>query len=440
MDRKQLRQNLKNLLETNVLSLNDLSDLLQGIRYAQGVLTVPSGYVYNETTKVALQLILGEKYINKLLSTTYEITPYEKQELTVVARTIDAYIKNELTKGILPQIVQRRRRKKRLLLMPLFRELSPTEQNKLLALLNVYREDVEDFGKNVIRLRDLISRVRRKIRTERGIEILTPKDLQDIEDITWDVKQTIKQRRKTFVNETIPDQIEKCDFNVEIFRQLYSSVSNSLCALTTCNQRATLKLPPNTHLGDSVYCSQEHAKQHWDSIEASTLKSSFKKWKGRKSKMQQLWIEHVDYTHNVIVAIARNLPKSDLNAYLGRLMKNQTEIAKLMKSNQLEIILKEHITIAGQILISISKGDGQSEDYIRNWRMNGEELADKLYSITDFHLTREALGDAINTHLDQTLSEATYIFNGNMEMGIEKYDEARQHMIHVAKLLYKHSI
>ena len=189
------------------------------------------------------------------------------------------------------------------------------------------------------------------------------------------------------------------------------------------------------HCDDVMYCGDSCAKDHWDTghkyvkghIERSNVHLQL--------TLQRLWIEHVDYTHNVIVAIARDL-SFDLKPYVARLLKNQKELADVIGGGDepLHQLLSEHITVAGDILTAIRKG-ADALDLIASWRRNGNQIADRLNELTGPGLTRHVLRTAFKTHLDQTLKEATLVFQNDMTQAIKVYDKARQHMINVAALL-----
>lgn len=74
-----------------------------------------------------------------------------------------------------------------------------------------------------------------------------------------------------------------------------------------------------------------------------------------KSLMQELWIEHTWWTRSYIVSNLAGL--EDQTNVLGRLMKNQEDIGNAIKpyygdqaGNKLTGLLKEHISIAGNII------------------------------------------------------------------------------------------
>jgi len=155
--------------------------------------------------------------------------------------------------------------------------------------------------------------------------------------------------------------------------------------------------------------------------------------------LRQLMIEHVDYTHNVIVAIARNLSKEDTNAYIARLLKNQEDIGNAVggrSSKKFIKLLKEHITQAGDILFAV-RDEKNITELTRKWFVNARQISKHLNTIGNKKFSFEEINQAFDTHLNQTLKEATAIFEGNMDKGIEWYDKARNHMLTIATVIFQ---
>jgi hypothetical protein len=85
--------------------------------------------------------------------------------------------------------------------------------------------------------------------------------------------------------------------------------------------------------------------------------------------MRKLWEDHITWTRNVIISFEVNEPDPsvvlpDLNAALGRLLRNQADIGNAIKpyygdsaGNQLTELLREHILIAGEILQAVKTGN-----------------------------------------------------------------------------------
>jgi len=92
--------------------------------------------------------------------------------------------------------------------------------------------------------------------------------------------------------------------------------------------------------------------------------------------MRALWAEHVFWTHEYVTAFAAGLPESQEVA--NRLLKNQEDIGNAIKpyygeeaGNELTTLLKEHITIAVDLLNAGKAGNEEAMDDAENrWKEN----------------------------------------------------------------------
>jgi hypothetical protein len=150
----------------------------------------------------------------------------------------------------------------------------------------------------------------------------------------------------------------------------------------------------------------------------------------------------VDYTHTVIVAIARNLD-NDLNAYVQRLLFNQVHLGRfigsLVKDANFGVaatkLLTEHIVIAKDIVDLANGGQDYSEASER-WNENGRQIAAALASKAKWTALLEIdVAADFQKHLNQTLSEAVAILSGDTSKAIVWLDAARRHMHLVGRKL-----
>lgn len=203
------------------------------------------------------------------------------------------------------------------------------------------------------------------------------------------------------------------------------------CDAGTCAQEAAFKCGhcPSGG-GGALYCSKVCAESDWEAHIGGRAGS-------HPNLLQQLWIEHVDYTHMVIVATFRPGLEKDAEHYVNRLIENQRHLADALRGGpELLRLLREHITVAASLLDAFKRGSKADADRITaDWRANGTQLADRLDALTGDALSNRALRAAIATHLDQTIAEAAFMLGGNAKDGIRALDEARDHMVAVAGLL-----
>ena len=152
------------------------------------------------------------------------------------------------------------------------------------------------------------------------------------------------------------------------------------------------------------------------------------------NKMRKLWNDHTLWTRNYIISAAHDLP--DINDVLDRLLQNQDDIGMLFgkfygKQIGLEIanVLKEHIQGAGNIIDSVKKGNtNETPGFLESWYENAQMIADYLYNLNTEHWDNEILREAMNKHLDDTLSEATHRLNKEYYLDIHDYEYIVNHI------------
>lgn len=122
---------------------------------------------------------------------------------------------------------------------------------------------------------------------------------------------------------------------------------------------------------------------------------------------QRLWMDHIVWTRSVLVAILEEEPA--LSAYVARLLENAdamaAELAPVLGPDaaaELRILLRAHLTIAGDLVGALHHGDSHVGMMEAAWRRNGS-------AIVDFLEERGPVGPlrALWTeHLNDTLREA----------------------------------
>lgn len=145
-------------------------------------------------------------------------------------------------------------------------------------------------------------------------------------------------------------------------------------------------------------------------------------------EMRDLWAHHVIWTREYIVAFAAGLAETQDTA--NRLLKNQEDIGNAFKpyygedtGNRLTSLLKEHITIATE-LIQAAKDDDQEKlgDADRRWKENAQQIAAMLSEMNPNWDTEE-LNNMLNEHLSLTTQEATAQLDGRGRDSIETFDK-----------------
>ena len=158
-------------------------------------------------------------------------------------------------------------------------------------------------------------------------------------------------------------------------------------------------------------------------------------------QMRKLWEDHVTWTRLAIVTFADGSAGFDATA--ARLLQNQTDIGDAIKpfygeaaGNQLTALLRDHITIAVELLQAAKAGDTSAfEDAKTRWYANANDIADFLAAANPRSWPRAEMRAAMKTHLDQTLAEAAHELGGDYAASVADYEEIHLHILDMADLL-----
>lgn len=159
-----------------------------------------------------------------------------------------------------------------------------------------------------------------------------------------------------------------------------------------------------------------------------------------KQDMRKLWTDHVVWTRDYIVAAVGDQPNAQAAA--NRLMKNQEDIGNAVgkiygapAGQQLTTLLKEHISIAVDLIKAAKTGDkdGQQKADAR-WQQNGVAIADFL-SKANPHWPRATLVDLMKVHLSTTTNEVVARLNKNWEEDVRAFDEVYRHILMMSDAL-----
>lgn len=159
-----------------------------------------------------------------------------------------------------------------------------------------------------------------------------------------------------------------------------------------------------------------------------------------KQDMRKLWTDHVVWTRDYIIAAVGDQPSA--NAAATRLMKNQEDIGHAVAifygaaaGQQLTTLLKEHITIAVDLIKAAKAGDkaGQQQADGR-WQQNAIQIAEFL-SKANPHWPKDVLTDLMKKHLSTTTTEVVARLTKDWEADVRAFDEVYAHALHMADAL-----
>ena len=158
-------------------------------------------------------------------------------------------------------------------------------------------------------------------------------------------------------------------------------------------------------------------------------------------QMRKLWEDHITWTRLAIVTFADG--SAGFNATAARLLRNQKDIGDAIKpfygkraGNRLTALLRDHITIAVEVLQAAKAGDTEAFDEANaRWYANGNDVADAISSLDPTSWPRAAVREMMRTHLDQTLAEASAELTGDYVASVRAYDAVHRHILMMADTL-----
>jgi hypothetical protein len=159
-----------------------------------------------------------------------------------------------------------------------------------------------------------------------------------------------------------------------------------------------------------------------------------------KQDMRKLWTDHVVWTRDYIIAALNDQP--DTKAAATRLLKNQEDIGNAVATfygaaagQQLTTLLKEHITIAVDLIKAAKAGDkaGQQQADSR-WQQNAAQIAEFL-SKANPHWPKDALASLMTRHLSTTTAEVVARLNKDWDADVRAFDEVYEHILQMADAL-----
>ena len=159
-----------------------------------------------------------------------------------------------------------------------------------------------------------------------------------------------------------------------------------------------------------------------------------------RQDMRKLWEDHVTWTRLAVISLTTGSP--DTEATVGRLLQNQDDIGDAIApfygeeaGNQLATLLREHITIAAD-LIAAAKAGNQPEVARQQarWEANADEIARFLNSANPRWKLDETRSMLLE-HLQLTTSEVVARLQSDWAADVAAYDEIHRQALHMADML-----
>ena len=224
---------------------------------------------------------------------------------------------------------------------------------------------------------------------------------------------------------------------------LSTALATGLSTTTSATQQAKAaaddKTTETNNDGPSVASSSGHNSDKISHVPSFATDNNLNQTEVTELRiaLHDLWVEHVVWTRQYIVAAAADSPDTPFAA--ERLLRNQEEIGDAIKpfygdqaGDQLTLLLKDHILIAVDLLEAAKAGDGAAvEEIEKKWYDNGEDIATFL-SEANPNWTKEDMVHMVNEHLSLTKTEAVSRLTGDYATDVATFDALYRHAVSMA--------
>ena len=170
------------------------------------------------------------------------------------------------------------------------------------------------------------------------------------------------------------------------------------------------------------------------------MKTNSSKSEQLRMAMHKLWEDHIVWTRNVILNIMDDLPGTE--QAVNRLLKNQDDIGNAVKpfygeagGKELTRLLREHITIAADLLKAAKAGNNSAFDAAnKKWFVNADEISDFL-SKANPNWKLADMKKMMHDHLTLTTEEAVARLKKDYAADVKAYDKVHDEILMMADML-----
>jgi hypothetical protein len=170
------------------------------------------------------------------------------------------------------------------------------------------------------------------------------------------------------------------------------------------------------------------------------MKTNSSKSEQLRMAMHKLWEDHIVWTRNVILNIMDDLPGTE--PAVNRLLQNQDDIGNAVKpfygeagGKELTRLLREHITIAADLLKAAKTGNNSAFDAAnKKWFANADEISGFL-SKANPNWKLNDMKKMMNDHLTLTTEEAVARLKKDYVADVKAYDKVHEEILMMADML-----
>lgn len=146
-----------------------------------------------------------------------------------------------------------------------------------------------------------------------------------------------------------------------------------------------------------------------------------------KGQMRRLWGEHVAWIRMTISSLVLDLP--DASFVVARLLKTATDMGDSLRpfyadqvGNAYGQLLKEHITLAGDLIKASKEGNKEKAEKIeKSWYRNGDEISVFLNGINPY-ISLPKFKKMFHEHLDMSKRQVVSMMNKDFAADVAMSD------------------
>jgi hypothetical protein len=160
-----------------------------------------------------------------------------------------------------------------------------------------------------------------------------------------------------------------------------------------------------------------------------------------RQEMRRLWEEHVAWTRLAVISLTTGSP--DTKATVARLLRNQADLGNAIKpyygaaaGNKLARLLREHITIAADLIAAAKAGDqARVASEQARWGRNADEIAGFLNRANPESWKLGEMKAMLRTHLGLTTQEVVARLQRKWSADVRVYDAIQRQALGMADML-----
>lgn len=154
-------------------------------------------------------------------------------------------------------------------------------------------------------------------------------------------------------------------------------------------------------------------------------------------EMRIVWLKHVWWTREVILAIAAGAPWTQSS--IDKLLQNPAEMAAVFapfitpqQQKQMTDLFITHLKLGGDIVTAAKNKDTSRVNMLqKQWHQNADQIAQLMASL-GLNLDENEVRQMMYTHLQLTTDEAVATLSGKYSQSIQIFDQVQNEALMMA--------